>query len=158
MKLIELLSLSTPDNPEFGYGDYITVTEGKETIWGSHASCCPNPYKLNGQGKPIPWKLLYGWIAYGEYNWECIQHYKYGKCILLNNGGEVASRNPVKNKDGSTFTEVFIHSGGTGKNPNWRGSAGCITLGPDLWQDFMEVFTVGEKGKLVVKPLIEDKK
>jgi hypothetical protein len=78
--------------------------------------------------------------------------------LLINNGGEVKSRNPIKNANGTIFTEVFIHSGGTGKNPNWRGSAGCITLGPDLWPEFMELFTVGEKGKLVVKPFIEDKK
>ena len=156
MKLIELFSLSTPDNPEYGYGDYITVAEDKETIWGSHASCCPNPYKINGQGLPIPWKLIYDWIDFQECEWECVDHYKYGKCLLINNGGEVKSRNPVKNKDGSTFTEVFIHSGGTGKNPNWRGSAGCITLGPDLWPEFMELFTLCEKGELHVKPLIED--
>jgi hypothetical protein len=159
MKTITLHSLSKPDDPELGYHDYITVDDEKAPgIWGSHASCCPNPYKLNGQGVPIPWKLVYDWIDFQEATWECVDHYKYGKCLLINNGGEVKSRNPVKNKDGSTFTEVFIHSGGTGKNPNWRGSAGCITLGPDLWPDFIELFKVGEKGKLVVKPFIEDKK
>jgi hypothetical protein len=31
-------------------------------------------------------------------------------------------------------------------------------LGPDLWPEFIELFKVGEKGKLVVKPFIEDKK
>ena len=158
MKTITLHSLSTPDNPELGYGDYVQVDEDGKNLWGSHASCCPNPYKVNGQGKPIPWKLLYDWIAYGEYKWECVDHYKYGKCLLINGGGEVASRNPIKNANGTIFTEVFVHSGGMGKNPNWRGSAGCITLSPDLWPDFIELFKVGEKGKLIVKPFIEDKK
>jgi hypothetical protein len=148
MKTVTLYSLSTPDNPEFGYGDYVDVREDGLVLWGSHASCCPNPYKVNGQGHPIPWKLVYDWI----------EHYKYGKCLLINKGGEVKSRNPIRNNNGSIFTEVFVHSGGMGKNPNWRGSAGCITIAPDLWPEFMELFKVGEKGKLVVKPFIEDKK
>lgn len=158
MKTITLHSLSKPDDPELGYHDYITVDDEKTLgIWGSHASCCPNPYKVNGQGKPIPWKLLYDWIAYGEYKWECVDHYKYGKCLLINGGGEVASRNPVKNKDGSTFKGVFVHTGAfKSKNPKWRGSQGCITIPPDQWTGFMELFTVGEKGELHVKPLIED--
>jgi hypothetical protein len=158
MKTLTLFSLSTPDNPEFGYGDYITVAEDKDIMWGSHASCCPNPYKLNGQGIPIPWKLAYDWIDYQEADWECVQHYKYGKCLLINNGGEVKSRNPIKNSDGSIFTEVFVHSGGMCNNPNWRCSAGCLTIPPDIWKDFMAQFKVGEKGILIVRPLIEDKR
>lgn len=158
MKTVTLYSLSTPDNPEFGYGDYVDVREDGLVLWGSHASCCPNPYKLNGQGHPIPWKLVYDWIDYQKAEFECIEHYKYGKCLLINKGGEVKSRNPIRNNNGSIFTEVFVHSGGMGKNPNWRGSAGCITIAPDLWPEFMELFKVGEKGKLVVKPFIEDKK
>jgi hypothetical protein len=158
MKTITLHSLSKPDNPEMGYGDYITVDEDGKNLWGSHASCCPNPYKLNGQGIPIPWKLAYDWIDYQEAEFECVEHYKYGKCLLINKGGEVKSRNPIRNNNGTIFTEVFVHSGGTGNNPNWRGSAGCPTLAPDLWPDFIELFKVGEKGKLIVKPFIEDKK
>lgn len=158
MKTITLHSLSTPENPELGYGDYVQVDEDGKNLWGSHASCCPNPYKVNGQGHPIPWKLVYDWIDYQKAEFECIEHYKYGKCLLINKGGEVKSRNPIKNANGTIFTEVFVHSGGTGNNPNWRGSAGCLTLAPDLWPDFIELFKVGEKGKLVVKPFIEDKK
>lgn len=158
MKTVILYSLSTPDNPEMGYNDYVSVCDGKDNLWASHASCCPNPYKLNDQGQPIPWKLVYDWIDYQEASFECVEHYKYGKCLLINNGGEVKSRNPIKNANGSIFTGVFVHCGAIkSKNKNWRASAGCCTLSPELWQDFMACFEVGEKGKLIVKPLIESK-
>lgn len=149
---------STPDNPEFGYGDYVEVFQGGECLYGSHASTCPNPYKTNRHGEPVPWKLVYDWIANGEYRYKCIDHYRYGKCLIVNDGGEVASRNPIPNPDGSVFTEVFVHVGGFGcKNPNWRGSAGCCTVPVEYWDRFMGWFRVGEKGVLRIEPLIEDR-
>jgi hypothetical protein len=153
-KTVTFLVNSTPERPALGYGDYVIVESLEALHFGSHASTCPNPYKLNDHGTAKPWKLCFDWIADGEYTWQCIQHDKYGKCLLINNGKEVASRNPVKNKDGSIFTEVFVHSGGTGKNPDWRGSAGCLTLPPDYWPEFIACFELGETGKLIVKPFI----
>lgn len=157
MKKVIFKVNSTPDSPELGYGDYVEVMQGKECLFGSHASTCPNPYKTNRQGKQIPWKILYDWIANGEYQYECIVHYRYGKCLLINGGGEVASRNPVKNPDGSTFTEVFVHVGGFNcKNDRWRGSAGCPTIPRDYWMQFVDCFEVGEQGVLIIKPLIDN--
>lgn len=158
MKTVTFYSLSTPDNPEMGYNDYVDVGEDGNSLFASHASCCPNPYKVNGQQLPISWKILYDWIDFQECSFECVSHHKYGKCLLINNGGEVKSRNPIKNKDGSIFKGVFVHCGAiNSKNKNWRASAGCCTLSPELWPDFISCFEIGEKGKLIVKPLIESK-
>lgn len=154
-KTVTFLVNSTPERPALGYGDYVVVESDEALLFGSHASTCPNPYRLNDHGSAVPWKLIYDWIADGEYQWQCIQHDKYGKCLLINGGGEVASRNPVKNKDGSVFTGVFVHVGGhNSKNPDWRGSAGCLTIPRDYWPEFIACFEIGETGKLIVKPFI----
>jgi hypothetical protein len=161
-KTVTFLVNSTPERPALGYGDYVVVESDEALLFGSHASTCPNPYRLNDHGSAVPWKLIYDWIADGEYQWQCIQHDKYGKCLLINGGGEVASRNPVKNKDGSIFKEVFVHEGGLnpdrpdgkGINPDWRGSIGCCTLHRDYWPEFIACFEIGETGKLIVKPFI----
>ena len=91
MKTVTFLVNSTPERPALGYGDYVIVESDEALLFGSHASTCPNPYRLNDHGSAVLWKVIYDWIAEGEYQWQCIQHDKYGKCLLINGGGEVGS-------------------------------------------------------------------
>jgi hypothetical protein len=86
MKTIDLVCSSTPDKPEFGWGDHIDVYDGTTPIYGCSASCCPNPYRVSSRGSPIPWQLCYGWIAEGEYDYVCVD-----KGLLLDDGGVVPS-------------------------------------------------------------------
>lgn len=147
MKIIQFTSKSTPEKPEFGYGDQVQVLDGGNVLHDSAASCCPNPYKLNGQGHPIPWRLVYAMMAPGNFRGECVQHPTFGKCILLNEGGQVTTVNPNKNHGGEYYaTEVFIHPGGlNSKNPNWRGSRCCLTIPQSEIEHFRSCFAIGEK-------------
>lgn len=160
MKTVVFLRSSTPVNPELGYGDHVEVFEDKTVVFGSHASTCPNPYRLNISGFPKPWHMLYGWIAEGNYTFKCMKHSKFGKCLLVNDGGNVESCVPNPRHNGEkVLSEIFVHQGGIkSKNPNWRGSMGCLTLHINDYQNFIACFRIGEVGKLVVKRLIENKK
>jgi hypothetical protein len=93
------------------------------------------------------------------YKYKCVKHAKYGKCLIINAGGAVASRVPNPRNGGQMILkELFVHSGSINSvNPLWRGSTGCPTLHPDMWPKFIACFTIGETGELIVKPLIEDK-
>jgi hypothetical protein len=155
-KIIFLVS-STPDNPALGYGDHWEVRNNNTCIDGGHGSTCPNPWKTNEQGHPIPWTLRYGWIAPGTFSFKCITHYKYGKCILINNGLSVPSR--VKNyghRGEMILSEIFIHTGSLNSfNPKWRGSRGCLTIAPDEWDRFIDLFELEETGELDIRDILQ---
>lgn len=155
VKRVELLVSSTPDNPKFGWGDHVEVFENDKMIYGGHASSCPNPYQSTKDGLSArPWWMVYGWMADGEYEFECIEHYRFGKCLIINKGGKVPSRD---NRRGRGYLEeVFFHEGARmSVNRKWRGSAGCATTPPEEWKSFIDCFKIGDKGKFIVRPLIE---
>jgi hypothetical protein len=158
MKTIIALRSSTPEKPEFGWGDHVRVVdETGADIYGGHFSTCPNPYQLNSKGDPIPWQLCYAMICDGEYSWECIyNHKRFGKCLLINNGEAIPTINANKNHNNEKIaTEIFIHRGAMrSNNQKWRGSKGCLTLPPEESDSFFSLFTDGEKGKLTIKKLI----
>ena len=136
-KRIVAINLNTnPDNPKFGFKDSIKVhSETGCKIYP--CSTCPNPPK----GK-------YGWLAPCLTFWKCVQHPKFGKTLILHDGSALPSRVKNPNQGGEKYlTEVFIHEGNIGgQNPDWRGSAGCVTLRRDIYPKFISNFDVGEKG------------
>jgi len=68
-------------------------------------------------------------------------HPKFGRCILLNEGGVLPSRQPDSEHAGQYWCKsIFIHHGQT----NWEGSAGCMTVPPDDAFVFFSYFTEGE--------------
>ena len=153
-KTVKFIVNSRPDHPEFGYGDYVQILEKKNIIFGSHASTCPNPFLAID--KNIKWRALYGWIASSVYEYKCIEHHRFGKCLIINNGGEVASRTPNPNHDGKyILTEMFVHIGAfMSQNQEWRGSRGCLTLHPNDYINFISNFDVGDSGILIVEDML----
>ena len=139
-----LQSRTTPD--DHGYGDTLILESDLHLKFACPCSCCPNPRKPLIKGG-AHWKGVYDWIAEGIYDYECVNHGRYGKCLSINGHGEVASRSPVANSDGSIFTRVYVHKGYT---MDWRGSAGCPTIRPDAWSCFQSFFEVGDHGKIVI--------
>jgi len=158
MKTIIFHVRSRPDNPELGYGDLVQVFDGDNNLYGGHGSTCPNPYKTLEIGRK-PWTKLYGWIDNQTTTFECVEHDRYGKCLLINSGFPVASRVPNPNHDGAyIITEVFVHTGAhKSNNKRWRGSAGCLTIPPEDWDNFISLFEIGEKGHLTIKPYMENR-
>jgi hypothetical protein len=75
-------------------------------------------------------------------------HQKFGRCILLNNGGKIPSLTPNSEHDGEYWCkEIFIHKGYA---EMWEGSLGCITVPPGFEFAFFSVFHDGEKVKIAV--------
>lgn len=152
---------SAPDRPQFGYEDFLEYKIDGELQWSGHCSTCPNPFVPT---KPnIKWDKYYPWIAPGRYTFHCVKSKKYGKCLVVNHGGNVASRVPNhRHSNRHIMRECLIHLGGHKcKNPDWRGSAGCITLHKNQWFDFIRLFKIGHHGILEVadqakeEPVIE---
>lgn len=143
MKTLEIVRRSTPTDPARGYGDTVTVYDGVDVKFTLLCSSCPNPFRPSDL---VPWDKAYCLLAFGEMSGECVLHNRYGKCILINNGGEVPTMFPNPLQDGRFFAkEIFIHAGGGLDSKEWRGSKGCITLNPIDLDVLMSVFAIGEK-------------
>lgn len=149
MKTIVIESLSIPD--QSGYNDKIAVVKNNDVIFHCQCSTCPNPYKPF-TNPPIQWRDCYAWIACNTlktpYSWKCVVSPSKGRCILVNNGGEVPTRYINKNRNAKYAIGIMIHKG---YSDTWRGSAGCITIPPLMWDDFIKLFIVGETGNLYIK-------
>lgn len=155
MKKIVFYRSSMPDNPIFGYADHVQVFgEEDNLIFADHCSTCPNAYKIMPDGERIKYTNAYGMLAEGTYDFRCIgNHHKYGKCLLIDDGGNVPSCIPDIKHDGQMIMDqVFVH---TGEDTQWRGSAGCLTLSPMIAYNFFSCFTDGETGTLILQKLIE---
>jgi hypothetical protein len=148
-KTIIIDARSVPE--QTGYCDRITVIDIDAPggyLYHDDCSTCPNPYKPNGDpDKRQDWERVYAWIMPGEYSWRCIESVRHGKCLQMNDGGPVPTRNENSNHDGERVAyAIEIHEG---DSPIWRGSAGCLTIPPGgRWQKFIELFGLGETGTL----------
>jgi hypothetical protein len=136
------------------YGDKIAVfTNTAGLLYHENCSAAPNPFRPSTPWKK--WYQCYGWIGAGSYEYEVVNWSKWGKAILINDGGPVASRIPNVNHYGKKIlTEIFIHPGWSRW---WRGSAGCITIPKhsQKWQLFIDCFDVGERGTVgILSPKI----
>lgn len=142
-----MIANTTPDTE--GWGDFVTLSENGRVLFTCIGSTCPNP---SSPSTKLIWRSSYGWISAGLYSVETIDHPKYGRCVLVNGGGQVKSRIPNINHNGKKIlTEILIHVGNRGSiNPQWRGSAGCPTIPPLQWENFIEALPDG-KGLLYIK-------
>jgi hypothetical protein len=142
-KSIVVESKSCPD--DHGYQDKIVVFDDNKVAFHSACSACPNPFQHSTKKH---WREVYGWVSCEEYSFEAIESEKRGKCILINSGLAIPARYPNPNHNGlEIVTEVFIHKGWS---DSWRGSAGCITIPPTDWPEFINCFELGEEGELAI--------
>lgn len=154
MKKLIYYRSTTPENPEIGYMDHWDLSDDGSIISGGHCSTCPNPYCKSDRK---PWTECYALVDVGEYTFLCDDHYKFGMCLYVNDGGRVPTVNPNPNHDGQHYAiGVFVHKGGrNSENKKWRGSAGCFTHHPDDWDNFINQFKIGERGILVLQNFIK---
>jgi hypothetical protein len=145
MKTIDIIRTFTPETP--GYNDTFAIIENGIELLTGHLSTEPNPYQ---PGTLKPWIDVYARIAEGLYAWQLIpNHAKYGRCILINGGGDVPTLNPNPNHNRAyVASEIFIHRGDTN---TWRGSRGCMTVPPNIADKFFQMFDDNEKGKLIIR-------
>lgn len=127
MKTIEFTRKSTPTSPAIGYGDAVKVYDGMDVIYEGPGSTCPNPFRPRDKE---PWEKVYAMISPGTYEGRVMNHERFGKCILLENGNAIETVNPNFNHNGRYVAYgIFIHVGGKGsKDQGWRGSKACLTV------------------------------
>lgn len=130
-----------------GYPDRVTICN-ESLLYHDAARCSPNPRKPWIKGG-TPWRDAYGFVRPGKYRYECINHNwgkKYGKCLLIEDGGQVLTRYPNVNHGGAYMLKgVFVHKGWSN---TWPGSAGCPTIPPARWKAFLSHFKLRESGVL----------
>jgi hypothetical protein len=141
---------TTPDNPAEGYSDLAQVLDEQENvIYSCPCRTHPNAFRPSDHAR---WQDCYADLAPGKLHFECIQHEEYGKCFLLNGGGEVSTLYPDSNNGGRYFAKgCFVHPGGLkSANPNWPGSKGCITIPQANIETYMSYFDLGATGALLL--------
>ena len=135
-KEVVLECRSTPDVD--GYPDTLLVCIDNHLRYACDAGACPN-------GPTGKW----GWLAPCETKFECVPHHKYGKCLLLNNGGKLPSRVANHKYHGGNFivNEIFVHCGDSATN---RGSRACPTVHPVAWPALLEYLELWDMGTFTI--------
>ena len=133
---------------KLGYNDRgsLFITGEHYPIWHGPVSGVPNP---NKPGR------LYGQLAFTTdkpYRSRFLQdHPKFGRCLLINEGKELPSQTINSKHDFKhIISEVFVHHG---ESALWRGSAGCITIQPDIAEAFFCLFISGEIVDIAITPM-----
>lgn len=177
-KIVEILCMSTPTDPMFGYGDIVSVYAGTELLGKYDGSACPNGFKVLGKSELwqydprqiirnanidgaiyphiVMWDSTYGKLACGEYRGKIIQHIKYGKCILIRDGAALPSIIPRRKYNWLfQMKEIFIHPSNkdtlAGDPIDWRGSSGCVTVRKSQYADFIDNFKLGETVIIIIR-------
>jgi len=144
------IRLSTPDKHHLGYHDVADVYDGLKKIYSCPCRTGPNPYHPHTRE---PWQDVYAMILCGRFRYNVVaSHYRFGKCLLLNEGGEISTINPNNNHGGKHIAkEIFVHCGGLRSiNPKWPGSKGCITIDPDYSDKYFSFFPWNASGIIVL--------
>jgi hypothetical protein len=139
---------------ELGYGDDVAVFENDDVVYsGTSCRAYPSPFRPSDHA---PWEQAYAAVLPGEYEYQYYETDQHGPCLLINYGGKVPTRFRNPNKESRHYDtpfadEILFHSGGVGKNPLWPGSAGCLTMHPASWPNFIKIFKKGDSGTIRIR-------
>lgn len=125
-----------------------------------------NNYKFKTKneirGSTLPNRFLYHTdkdrpiITSGEYRFDVKFSRKFRKALCLNGGGYIETINLNPHSQNKYLANgIWVHKG-RGKSPV-KGSEGCLTIAPDNWNEFMQLFPRAEdwkkkgyKGKIII--------
>jgi hypothetical protein len=144
-------SVATPDMPPYR-DHYLVLDDLDNIIQAGPCSATPDAYKID-HAQPdshgLPWDQCFGWCAPGSYPYTVIDSPKHGKCISINNGAQVVTRNPNATHNGAHYAEaVEMHCG---YSATWQGSMACITIPPVGWDAFIGLFEIGDTGTYTIR-------
>lgn len=113
----------------------------------SESTVTINGHNYSGSSLPTD-TARYATIADGTYNYEVVDHYRYGKSLMLERGGRIPTVGLNPNAGSENYgkpyaTEIFVHKQGI-------RSEGCITVSSNQWNDFISNFRVGQRGTITV--------
>jgi hypothetical protein len=122
-----LVNFSPTEKPT-GFFDFITASVHGKIVFAGMCSTSPNGFH------PVtkkPWFEHYGWVnVVNNIPVNLLSnHSKFGECLIINNGKELPCRTENVNHDRKKIvSEVLLHRAMGILNPEWRGSAGCLTM------------------------------
>lgn len=126
---------------EHGFLDRLYLFECEMQLLSEPCRTTPNwrtPWLLGGR----PWHMAYGVLAEVQCGATVVEHKRFGKCLLLNDGKDLPAVYPNPRRGGKKIIgQLFIHSA---QSNDWPGSAGCVTMQPVIYQRFIETLRVNE--------------
>lgn len=123
------------------YQDRLALIVGDALTWHGACRTWPNLYRPSDRA---PYPDAYGVLDVCECACVVMHHGKYNKCVMLASGCELPALLPNPNQNGRKIIgEVFIHCG---DSETWPGSAGCITVPPGDWREFLAMLSIGDYG------------
>ncbi|MDO6498180.1 MULTISPECIES: hypothetical protein [Photobacterium] len=128
------------------YSQRVTIFNSKSEVIGIFkGSSTPNPFKPSNTS--ISGEDAYPHISNGKY---ALSHgtHKGKPALVVNNNGFVPtkSKNPNFPDYGKRANFIHVH---WGYKPTWKGSAGCPTIHPGQWKEFLSNVPSGV-GELVI--------
>ncbi|USD67893.1 hypothetical protein [Vibrio sp. SCSIO 43136] len=128
------------------YNQKVSIVDVCGKVLGTYkGSSTPNPFKPSDAS--IQGKAAYPFIKKGEYKLSHGTH--KGKAALVVNDNlfvPTQNENPNYPEYGNRANYIHVH---WGYKTTWKGSAGCPTIHPGQWKDFLETVPSGT-GSLVV--------
>ncbi|KAF7787651.1 hypothetical protein PRUB_a5334 [Pseudoalteromonas rubra] len=127
------------------YSQEVTVLDEHGNILGTfEGSSTPNPYKPRNPN--VRGTDAYPQVQGGQYDLTHGLH-RGQPALSVNGDGFVPTTAPNPNfpQQGSTANFIRVHKG---YSNTWKGSAGCMTINPSQWDDFMNTVPASGKGTL----------
>ncbi len=139
-----------------GNSPYMSDIVINDVVYLNAGSTYPNPYVPGHPERLAP--DYYGQVSQGMYSYRVIYDpQRGGKSLLIEEGRAVSSDWPNSNHGGKMIvTEVMVHRGYPDSSPGldgWRGSAGCLTVKPSMYNEVLysnDYLPVGKTGKLQI--------
>ena len=126
------------DGPTYGGTLTVRKNDGKEAVTVP-ASSWPNP----ANGNPG--------IAEGTYSavYRNNGHHQIKPGVRLRDGGKIPTLGPNPAQEGQPYSKTI--NAHCGDKPEWRGSAGCVTVVPDSCDDAWNVLDHDTSGTVTVE-------
>ena len=149
MKLISFTRQTAPGNFLKIFNDPVVVLDdGAELYRTQFGRTSPNHIQPKTNK---PWDTAYGLIALGIYDAFCTQTDTHGKCIVIAGGKEIPAALPnVNNGMRHVVGGALVHCSDT---DTWSGSAACLTIKKSEWENFIKLFTIGERVRVEIRGL-----
>jgi RHS repeat-associated protein len=143
--LYEIIFGSKGTSSNAVYDQKVTVFDGSVELGKFDGSSTPNPYKPSNPS--LRGTNAYPQIQGGTYG---VNHgtHRGEPALVVNNNSNVPTTtiNPNFPEQGAYATFIHIHKG---FSPSWKGSAGCPTIEPSQWSDFINAIPNGD-GKVML--------
>lgn len=137
------------------YNQEVQIIEKKKIIFCCNGSSTPNPYYYKDPGQKG--LKAYPYVRGNTYTARYSKNaHNGGPGLDIENNRPIPIIQKVNPRTGArgTANHIDIHSG---YSDTWKGSAGCFTIEPKNWKEFVAFFKEGEECRVIIpEPDIEN--